>query len=138
MKNNGFNIRAFSLGNPVPAVATKAADLSTGLAFHIGFEVLAGYVGPAVVELWSCPATAGSNGCVPDFAAGAQILEADICDIMGTLYGDAVNFPTTLVAGDYVWARPRCFPKGHKFLYLKGASGDIAHLSAVAAFSELR
>jgi hypothetical protein len=135
--NNGWQSRGFSLGNPVPANPAKAVDVTQATAFHLGLEVLAGYAGPATIEFWAYPALAGSNGALPDLTQGTLITEAELCDITGqTIAGAAINLPAGLAAGTYVWARPRCWPQ--KFVGIKGVSGDFAHLSAVAVFSNLK
>lgn len=129
--NNGFDARGIALGgNTVTDTPTKAVDITTHLGLSIGFEVLEGWTGPARVEFWAYPALAGSNGCQPDLANGHLIQEGALCDITGaTIEGDAIDFPTTLSPGDYVWGRPRC--PDEKFISVKGVSGDYAHLSPV-------
>lgn len=137
--NDGWSIRATSLGNPVPAVPTTAFDTTVGVAFHVDFEILTGWAGPAQIEFWAYPDLPGSNGCLPDMANGVLITEGALCDFLGlSIVGAAVNFPVTLQVGDHVWARPRCMPDGMKWLGIVGKSGDFAHISAVGVNSRRR
>jgi hypothetical protein len=148
--NDGWQIRATSLGTPVSATPTNAIDMSKSVAANIDFEILTGYTGPASIEYWAYPPLAGSNGCLPDMANGVLITEGALCDITGaTIVGDTTVFypaPATGVAptaqnnvpGDHVWGRPRCMPDGYKFLSVVGASGDFAHISAIGVNSRLK
>jgi len=134
--NNGWDSRGISLGNPVTATPAIAVDISDCLGFSVGFEVLAGFAGPATMEFWAYPPLA-SDMTKPDLASGTLISEGAFCDVAGAnVAADVVNLPATLHAGDYVWGRPRCFPE--KFLGVKGASGDFAHISAVAVKTRLK
>ena len=82
------------------------------------------------------PATVGSP-TVPNLAGAYQITETDLCDITGqSIVADAINVPVGTPIGSVIWARPRCLPE--RFLGIKGAAGDFAHLSAVAVFDGLK